>query len=102
VDANNIQAVEQVLAEISLGHFVLEVPIRGCQYSHITLGCLIASNPRKLSFLEDTQELALHGEWHVADLIKEQGSAIALLKPPDAERHRTCEGPFFVSEKLTF
>ena len=69
VDAHDIEAVEQILAERALGDFFFEVFIGGGEHSHVSFQRLIAPDSGILAFLKHSEQLALHGERHVADFI---------------------------------
>ncbi len=57
---------------------------------------LITSSPptRVNSFLEDPQELDLHGQRHLAHLVEEEGAAVACLKLPSRRRRAPVNDPF--------
>jgi hypothetical protein len=102
VNAHNVEAVEQILAEGAFGDFSFEVFVRGGEDADIRLERLIAADAGILAFLKHAQQLALHSERHVADFIKEERAAVALLETADALVHRTGEGTFLVAENLAF
>ena len=50
---------------------------------------LLAAEPRDVSFLQDTEQLDLHRQRHVTDLVQEQRAASGLLQQSVLEAHRT-------------
>ncbi len=52
--------------------------------------------------LQNVQELGLHLGRNLADLIEEDGAPVGELEPADSLGDGACEGPFFVTEELTF
>ena len=52
--------------------------------------------------MQPTQDLGLQGQRHVADLVEEDGTAVALLELADAPAVGAGEGALFVAEQLAF
>src|SRR5262249_52755940 len=61
---------------------------------------LVAANPAELLGLEHPQELRLHVERELADLVQEQRPALRQLERPLPRRHRTGERASLVTEQL--
>jgi hypothetical protein len=61
-----------------------------------------ASNPLKLSLLEDSQELCLHWRRQFADLVEEEGSVFGCLELSFPYGDCAGECALFVSEELAF
>src|SRR5262249_30213457 len=55
-----------------------------------------------LAVLEDAQQLRLHGEAHLPDLVEEEDAAVRLVEATGARRERAGEGALLVSEELRF
>ena len=61
---------------------------------------LVASESLEGLILEHAEDLGLHGQWHVADLIEKERPARALLKLADAAAVGAGEGATLVSKQL--
>src|SRR5207247_9348927 len=59
-----------------------------------------AAHPLDLALLERAQDLRLHGEGHVADLVEEQRPAAGQLEPSDPRADGAREGATLVAERL--
>ena len=76
VDADHIQTIEEIRSKDALSHQVLEVRIRGADDPRIDRKAVPSADRSNDSFLQGTQELALHVFRHVADLVKEEHSLV--------------------------
>ena len=85
-DRHDIQAVKQVLAEISGQHFRFHVPIRRCDHAHIDMHLGFAADPGKCLVLQHTHDLSLRLERHIADLVEQQGSPMGHFQRTDIAR----------------
>src|SRR6478672_332852 len=79
LDADDVQAVEEVLAELALGDSLLKWPISGGDHADIDFDGLVSADSLKCPRLQDAQDLGLGGGSHVADFVEKDGAAIALL-----------------------
>ena len=59
-----------------------------------------AAHPLDLALLEHAQELGLHRERHVADLVEEQRAPVGQLEAAGPRPHRAGERPALVAEQL--
>jgi len=100
VDAHHVQAVEQVLAEAAVLDRLLRIAVGRGDDPHVRAKGLVAADARKLAILQHAQQLALDQDGHLADLVQEQGAAVALLEPADALLHRPRERPLLVPEEF--
>ena len=99
-DANDVQSVEKVFAEL-VGHYrPLEVLVGRRDHPHVDLDVRPGADTRELPVLEDVKELALEGRVEVADLVEEDGPMVGGLELADLELVRTREGPTLVAEEL--
>jgi hypothetical protein len=80
MDGNHIEAIEKVLPELPGLNQPLEVLVRRSDDPHVDRDRLHASYPDKLFFLDDAQELRLHGQGHVSHLVEEQGPPVCALQ----------------------
>ena len=76
------------------GDLFLEVLVGGGEHADVRLERLIATDAAELAFLQHAQELALHGQRHVADFIEEERAAVALLEAADALATAPVKAPF--------
>ena len=72
--------------------------MRRGNYAHIRCERFNASNPLETPLLKYTQELYLHIQRHIADLIEKQRASIGKFEASTARRDRTGERPFFMAE----
>ena len=100
VHADDIQAVEQIVAEGALGHLFFQVAVRCADDSHIGVEGFVSAHTGEFPFLQNTQEFALHLERHFADFVEEESSFVALLEAADALGGGAGERAFLVTEKL--
>ncbi len=100
VDADDVEPVKEILAEGAVLDLLLEPLVRRGEDADVGLEGLVSADPRELAALEDAEELALDLKRHVADLVEEEGAAVALLEAADALRHRPGEGALLVAEEL--
>ena len=61
-----------------------------------------AADALEPAFLEDAEQLGLHGQRNLADLVEEDGAAVGQLEPALALADGAGEGPFLVAEELAF
>ena len=102
MNANHVQAVEQVLTELSFLHTLLKVLV-GCRNnSHVYLHRRIAANAIELAIGQHAQQARLYIKRHIADLIEEQSPTVSLLKTSLTYGIGAGKCPFFVTEKFRF
>ncbi len=99
---DHVQAVVQVFAEIPHGYLLFQLLVRGRDDAHVELQGLLASDPPYLLFLDRAQNLRLHGEGEVADLVQKKGAAVCLLEKARVAGEGAGEGALLVAEKLAF
>src|SRR2546421_476916 len=75
VDAEHVEAVVEVLAELLAGDRRREIAVRGRDHAHIGLDRARAAESLELALLENAQELRLHLRAHLGDLVEEQRAA---------------------------
>ncbi len=81
-DGEGVEPIEEVLPELPGGQRFLEVAIGGRDDPDSHLAGDHVPDGLDLAGLQDAQELALHLERHVPDLVEEDGGAIRLLEQP--------------------
>ena len=102
LDWEHVESIEEILAEASLGHLLLQVTVRRGDHADVNLACPLLANPFVLTLLEDAEELRLHVERDLADLVQEEGPLVSELEPTGPVSHRPGESSLHVTEKLAF
>ena len=101
-DRKDVQAVEQVFAELAVGHHLREVLVCGRYDPDVDLYGLIAADSLEAALLQDAQEFCLQGKLEFADFVKEYRAAVGLLEAPDALGAGPGESALLMSEELAF
>ena len=99
-DLHHVQAVEQVLPEGALGHLLLQVPVGGGDDAHIHLNVPQAAHPLEAPVLQKGQQLGLHGQGQLANLVQEHGSPVGQLHQALFSLIGPGKGPLFIAEEL--
>ena len=76
VERQNLEAVEQILAEAALGDQLLEVGVGGGDDPHVNLDGVRLAERMNLMVLEEAKQLGLDLDCDVADFVEEQGAAV--------------------------
>ena len=100
-DANDIEAVVQILPEPALGNPLGQVPVRGRNDADIDR-CRSSTDRHDDLVLKYTQDLGLHGGRHVADLVKQQSAAVRLTESTGPIGRCAGERALDVPEQLAF
>ena len=100
MNADDIEAVVEILAELLLRDRLLQVAVRRGDDADIRPDRGVAADAGEFTLLQHAQELALDGERHLPDLVEEEGAAVALLEAADALGRGPGEGPLLVPEEL--
>ncbi len=99
-DGEDVESVVQILAELALVNQSFEIAM-GCRdQAHVHLDGFHAAHALELALLQHAQQLHLHVERQVADLVEKQGAAVGQLEAARSPRHRAGEGALLVSEQL--
>ena len=77
-------------------------PIGGGDDAHVHLDGLRAADPFEGAFLQDAQQLGLHGGGHVADFVEEDRAAVGHLESAAPLADGAGEGALFMAEQLAF
>src|SRR5262249_29219887 len=70
VDRKNVEPIIKVLAEAAGGDLGLEVAVRGGNQSHVELAPLEGADRTEFALLDDPEELDLHVERQIANLVE--------------------------------
>ena len=101
-DGESVEAVEEILPELADRERLLEITVGGGDDAHPDLASDHVPHGLDLARLQHAEELGLHLERHVADLVEEDGAAVRPLEEARLVRHRAREGPALVAEELGF
>src|SRR6185369_14778533 len=96
IDGDPFEAMIKIQTEKSLMHRFQKVCIRRGDDAHISLYGHIPADPFKLLVFQYSQQFALAGQAHFADLVKEDGPAVAMLELADPALVGIGEGTFFM------
>src|SRR6516164_5835245 len=100
MDGEDAQAVIQVRPELPLVEPRRQVAVSRRDQPHVGADHLVAPDALERLLLEHAQHLGLGGRRHVADLVEEEGAAVALLELADATAVGAGEGALLVAEQL--
>src|SRR5450830_308387 len=98
---NDIETVEQILAELPFRDQSGQVLVRGRDDTCRRRQVLMAADAFEASILQDSQKFGLERQRHVADLVEEDGAAGCLLELADVCLEGISESYLFVTEQLT-
>src|SRR3984885_8884802 len=99
-DGENIHAMKQVLTKLALAHQSFKIPVSCYEDSYIDTNRPVTADAFDLAFLKHSQELCLHRQRHVADLVEKQCSMFRLLEFADVSPRRSCERTFLMAEQF--
>src|SRR5438093_7546199 len=102
MDGDNIQPIVQILAEFCLSDQIEKIAVRRSDDAQVEGLGAAAANRGDAALLDGAQQLRLHFDAHVANLVEEERTSIGLLESAGAVPDRAGEGPLDVPEKLAF
>ena len=102
LDREDIDPVIEVSAEGTVIDARLNVLVGGADKAEINIDLVIAANPLNGAVFQYAQQLGLQRQRHIADLIKEQGSAVCEFDPAFARLVGAGEGAFLMTEDFGF
>src|SRR5437762_222353 len=99
-DRKDVEAVEEVFTELPRGQGVGGRTVRGGNdpAGHVEL--LAAADATERIVLQDPQELGLHRNLHLCDLVEEEGAPVGELEAAEPPLDRSREGAALMSEDL--
>src|SRR5262249_26057000 len=100
LDRHHLEAEVEVLAKLPLGDRRLQVAVRRRQQADVDLDWLVGADAVDLLVLQDTQQLRLQRQRHVANLVQEQRAAAGVLEAPFAHALGAREAAWLVAEQL--
>ncbi len=99
-DGEHLQPEVEVLAEGSLAHHLDQIAVRGRDDAHVDALALRTADAADLVVLEHAQELYLHSERDLPDLVQQQASTARCLDESLLVPVRSCERAPDVAEEL--
>ncbi len=100
LDANDIEPIEEILAETSCLYLVFKRLVCRGDDSDIDADRIGRADAPDLAVLEHSQELHLERRRHVGDLVEEERSTVCGLEESPLLPERPCEGAANVTEEL--
>src|SRR5262249_53517679 len=80
----------------------LKIMVRCDDDTDVDTNGTVPADTFDFAFFKHTQQLRLHGKWHVADFVEKDGAVLGLFEFAEMARARAGEGTFFVSEEFRF
>ncbi len=99
-NGHHVEPEKQILAETALFHLMLQILVGCGNDPDVEFNGFGAADPEDLAFLENVQQLDLHGQRHLANLIKKHGPAGGRFKQADLGRRGPGEGAAFIAKQL--
>ena len=100
LDVHDVEAVVQILAEVTAHDQLLQVAVRGGDDAHVDRRRLGAADRAHLVLLQHAQQLDLQTHRHVADLVEHQRAAVGRLEQAAVLANRAGERALHVTEQL--
>lgn len=94
MEANNVEAMEQVFAKLVFFNQMFKVLVRGGDNSHVDFNRLVAAHAVKLAVRQHSQQPGLNFQRHIADFIQKQRAAVRLFKSTLTDLTRAGKAPF--------
>ena len=102
IDADHVEAIEEIFAELAFPHQLAEIDVGGGDDAHIHLNLLHAAQMHELAVLQHAQNLALRVHAHGADFVQEERAPVGDFEQTLLRRNRAGKGAFDVSEQRGF
>src|SRR5688572_18260114 len=93
--------MEEIFAKLVLAQHLSQIPVGGRNEPDVYFDRFVGADAAYLAFLNHAKQLYLKAQRRLGDFVKEHGSAGRTLQQAFSRRVRSCEGPAFVTEKLT-
>src|SRR5260370_23797930 len=97
---NDVEPVEEILAESSAGNFLLEILVGGRDNANIDAQGLIGADALKTLLFQDAQNCRLRAQTHVANFVEEQRAAVGFLEFADLVVRGPRKAAFDVAEEF--
>jgi hypothetical protein len=99
---DDVEAEEQILAELAFPHPVFKVAVGGGEHAHIHFHGFRAAHAVYFPFLQHSEQLGLQAELHFGNFVQQQGAASGKLEFAEFAGNGPGKGPFFVPEEFAF
>src|ERR1051326_2679858 len=99
---DDVQAIEQVLAESAALGGIGKIAVRGREDADINLDRPSTADAIDLALLDSAQQFGLKPRIHFADFIEQQGAAIGFFELADTTRDGARERAFLMAEQFGF
>jgi hypothetical protein len=99
-NGNDVEPIKQVFAEGALCDELLEIAVRRRDEAHVDVNGLDATDALELALLQRAEQLHLHLDRDLADLVEEQRAAARELEATGLAAHRSRERATLVPEQL--
>ena len=80
IDGDDVEAVEEVLAEAALADLLAQVDVGGGEDAHVDLNLLNAAEMHEALVLENAQDFGLGVHAHGGDFVEEERAAVGDLE----------------------
>jgi hypothetical protein len=97
-DVDDLESIVEIATKAVLADQILEILVCGGDDMHIHTDWLAGADALKRLLLEHAQQLCLHFETDITDLVEKQCAAIGELEATYLVTVGACEGPFHVAE----
>ena len=81
VQRDDVQMIEKVITETSLGDLLLQVALGGCDDAQVHLYILVATKAYKGTGLQHTEQACLRLQVHISNIANTERPAIGLFQP---------------------
>ncbi len=102
VNLERVDPEKQVFAEGPFGHHGLQVAVGRTDDADVDVEEFVFADPPNFARLQESQQHDLHALVEIADFVEEQRAAVGHFDEPFSRRVGPGEGPFPVTEELTF
>jgi hypothetical protein len=102
LEGDDVEAVEEVLAEAAFLDGLLEVDVGGGDDADVDLDLLVAADVHEAAVLKDAEDLGLHVHAHGADLVEEEGATVGYFEEAFLGGDGGGEGSALVAEEGGF
>ena len=102
VNLDNLEAIIQILAKLTIGYFVWQDLVRGSDNAHINLNRGGIANTLKFHGFENPQQTQLHARRDIAYLIEKKSAAVSALKTTNLVTERPGKSSLYMPKEFTF
>ncbi len=102
LQVHDVEAEQQILAEVTVAHRFAQIAVRGRDDADIDRHGLGAADAIDDALLNGAQQLGLQPHIHFGDFVEQQRAAGGFLELADAARDRAGERALLVAEQFGF